>query len=265
MAAGCAGGDSSASQSDVPEKANSSEITADTTTAPESSEPEQTTTTKFTCTTAQWKEPQEYGKVIALTFDDGPNTTTTNEVLDVLEENGIVASFFVIGTNINEQTVPVMQRAAAMGCEINSHSMTHSYMNGMKEEEITAEIESVNKLIEDAVGSVPKFFRPPYIATSGRMYRLIDQTFISGYGCNDWDSKVDVKMRVEKTLEQAEDGAIILLHDAAGNYQTVEAIKQIIPELKAQGYEFVTVSELFHAKGVELNPDLMTIYSKVPQ
>ena len=243
LSTACSGSDSSSSSEP---NSNSSETTttpkAETTSAPE------TTTTPTTTTR---KDPSEYGKVIALSFDDGPNSSTTMDVLDVLEENDIVASFFLIGNNITDATAPSVKRAFDMGCEINSHSLTHSYMTTLKNEEIIAEIDETASRIVNITGVEPKFFRPPYISASQRMYDIIDMPFIAGFGCNDWDAKVTVEQRVEKTLEQARDGAIILLHDAEGNFQTVEAIKQIIPALKEQGYEFVTVSDLFYAKGIE--------------
>lgn len=263
----CAAGGSSTESTpteSTSENTTAAQSTAETTT-PVNTEAQEVTTTQFTYTTEEWKAPEEYGKVIALTFDDGPNTTTTNEVLDVLEEFDVKASFFVIGTNISEETVPIMQRAVSQGCEINSHSMTHDYMNSMTEEEILADTEQVNQLIKDAIGTEPKFFRPPYIATSGKMFRLIEMPFIAGYGCDDWDPAVDVDTRVQKTLEQSRDGAIILLHDAKGNSQTVEALRQIIPALQEQGYEFVTVSELFYAKGIQYVPGLKKTFSAVPQ
>lgn len=246
------------SKEEVDTTTTTAEKEAVTTTTPE------VTKEPFTYTTAPLKPVEEYGKVIALTFDDGPNTSTTNEVLDVLEEYGIVASFFVIGNNINDSTVPVMQRAVTMGCEINSHSMTHSYLSRMSEEEILDEIESVNKLIVDAVGTEPKYFRAPYLSTSKTMFDLIEVPFIAGFGCDDWDPDVDVETRVQKTLEQCKDGAIILLHDAQGNYQTVEALRQIIPQLLDEGYEFVTVSELFYAQEFTFKKGMTTQFSSVP-
>ncbi len=236
-----------------------------TTTAPVSSEPEETTTTSFTFTEPELREPSEYGKVIALTFDDGPNTSTTVQVLDLLEEYDARASFFLIGNNITEPTHEVMKRMVTMGCEINSHSLTHSYMNAMSAEEITAEMDATAKLIKDVIGIEPKFFRPPYIAVNPKMYDTIDIPFINGYGCNDWDSKVTTEQRVEKVLEQAKDGAIILLHDSQGNTQTVEALKEIIPALQAEGYELVTLTELFHAKGVDPSVAEYTIFSFAEQ
>ena len=209
------------------------------------------------------EKAEDYGKVIALTFDDGPNTSTTTEVLDVLEQYGVRATFFLIGDNITEQSSENIKRAYQMGCEIANHSKTHSYMNKMSEEDIKAEIEFTNDKIKEVIGITPKFFRPPYIAVNKTMYDSIDLTFICGYGCDDYDAKVNADYRYEKTIEQACDGAVILLHDSAGNFQTVQALERIIPELLDQGYEFVTCSELFFAKGVPVDPDDTNMYSLV--
>ncbi len=212
------------------------------------------------------KEAAEYGKVIALTFDDGPNTTCTPYVLDLLEKYNARASFFVIGNNINEESAQVMKRAYDMGNEINNHSRTHSYMNKMTAEEIKAEVEYTDELVEKYTGEKPRFFRPPYIAVNQTMFDSIDLPFINGKGCNDWDDKVSVEKRVEKVLEQAEDGAIILLHDADMNFQTVQALETIIPELQKQGYELVTLTELFFAKGITpVSDSTPKIYSNCMQ
>lgn len=202
-------------------------------------------------------------KYIALTFDDGPNTTTTNEVLDVLEQYGIKGSFFLIGNNINAESEKSVKRAYDMGCDIGNHSKSHPYMNEMSVDEIKAEIEYVDNYILEITGEKPKFFRPPYIAINNTMFDTIDLTFISGFGCNDWDDKVTAERRAKVIIRQAQDGGIILLHDAQGNSKTVEALHTIIPELQAQGYEFVTLTELFELKGVALTPDDGNLYSFV--
>jgi len=151
-----------------------------------------------------------------------------------------------------------------MGCEIDNHSKTHGYMNQMTPEEIIAEVQYVSDKVEEITGEPTKFFRPPYIATNADMYSNIDMPFICGIGCNDWDTKVTVQQRIDKTLEQIQDGAIILLHDAQGNAQTVEALDTIIPTLLDEGYQFVTVSELFEARGVPITTDDTTLYTIVP-
>ncbi|MBR1422927.1 MAG: polysaccharide deacetylase family protein [Ruminococcus sp.] len=224
------------------------------------SKQENSESTEPTVTKRQYKNPEEYGKVIALTFDDGPSSATPL-VLDKLEEYGAVGTFFLIGDNITDDKTDIVKRAYEMGCEIANHSKTHSYMSKMTEDEMKQEIDYTTDKIVEIIGEEPKFFRPPYIDVNQQMYDTIDLTFICGYGCNDYDAKVEIEERVEKTLAQAKDGAIILLHDAEGNIKTVAALDKIIPELQSQGYELVTVDELFHTKGI--TPDGNSMYSEV--
>lgn len=213
--------------------------------------------------TSEDTEMSEEVKYIALTFDDGPNTTTTNEVLDKLEKHGVIASFFLIGNNINDESAKAVKRAYDMGCEINNHSRTHSNMTELTAEEIQEEYKYVDDKVFEITGEHTKFFRPPYIAVHQIMFDNIDVPFIAGIGAQDWEDRITADMRARMILKQAKDGDIILLHDMEGNSATVEALDTIIPELKAQGYKFVTVSELFKAKGIE--PDMEKVYTNVTQ
>ena len=247
-------------------------------TAETSSETAEQTSVQTTASSAEAKEETTVtrperptftkdDKVIALTFDDGPNLTTTTAVINKLEEYNIVASFFLVGDNItgneNEGSAKVAKRAYDMGCEINSHSKTHSNMTEMSPEDIKAEMDYTSDKIFEITGERPHFFRPPYIAVNDVMFESIDLPFIAGYGANDWEDSVSADERAEKVLAQAKDGAIILLHDMQGNSKTVEALDTIIPALKDEGYNFVTVSELFAAKGVE--PQDNIVYSFAEQ
>lgn len=188
-------------------------------------------------------------KSIALTFDDGPSDVTS-QILDVIEKYNVPASFFVCGNNVTPERFGTMRRAVGLGCEIHNHSRTHSDMTGMSPEEIRAEIDFTSDMVEKAVGKSPRFFRPPYIAVNRQMHEAIDLTFICGLGAEDWLEEVSAEERYNRIISQAEDGLIILLHDAEGNVKTVEAVDMIIPELKRQKYEFVTVSRLFERKKI---------------
>ena len=226
------------------------------------------TSTTQTTTTTEQQNPEEVPmeeKLIALTFDDGPNTTTTPQVLDVLEKYDITASFFLIGNNITDASAEVVKRAYDMGCEIHNHSKSHPYMNEMSVDEIIAEFQYTDNKVFEITGEHTGFFRPPYIAVNQDMLDNIDVPFIAGIGCNDWDPKVPADRRAKMILKQAKDGDIILLHDAEGNDLTVEALDTIIPELKAQGYRFVTVTELFNEKGIEISADDTKVYTNVLQ
>ena len=188
--------------------------------------------------------------IIALTFDDGPNTAITPEVLDTLEENGAVGTFFLIARNITPESAEVVRRAKAMGCDIENHSLTHGFMDRMTEEQIRAEVQACTDKITEITGEAPRFFRPPYIAVNRLMYDIIDLTFICGVGCEDWVPTVTAQERIDRVLAAAEDGQIVLLHDMEGNRNTADALKIIVPELKKRGFRFVTCAQLFAEKGV---------------
>lgn len=197
----------------------------------------------------------------ALTFDDGPNTLITPQVLDILEENGITASFFLIGRNITPESARVARRAWEMGCEINNHSVNHGFMDRMTEEEIRREIDGCTEKIVEITGQKPAFFRPPFIAVNQTLYDAVDLTFICGVGCRDWEPPVTARERIDTLLSTVKDGDIILLHDMPGNTATVEAIRVVIPEWKKRGFRFVTCGQLFKEAGV--TPVRGRLYSNV--
>jgi len=200
---------------------------------------------------------------IALTFDDGPNTSITPQVLDLLEAHGIVGTFFLIADNITPESAQMVQRAQSIGCDIENHSVTHGFMNKMSAEEIRREISECTRKIFELTGRTPKFFRPPFIAVNQQLFDEVDLTFICGSGCEDWVPAVSAEERTRRTLENARDGEIILLHDMLSNVNTVEALKSIIPALKDRGFTFHTVEDLFTVCGV--TPVRNRLYSNVFQ
>ena len=201
--------------------------------------------------------------IIALTFDDGPNTVITPQVLDILKENGAVGTFFLIAQNITPESAEVVRRAVAQGCDIENHSLTHGFMDKMTAEEIRAEVKACTEQIVAITGREPQFFRPPFIAVNQTMYDNIGYTFICGAGCEDWVPAVSAEERAERVLANAEDGQIVLLHDMQWNVNTVEALKTIVPELKKRGYRFVTCAQLFAEAGIK--PVHGRLYSNVYQ
>ena len=206
--------------------------------------------------------PKEPAKYLALAFDDGPNMTTESKMLDILEKHKVPATFFLIGSNINDESAENMKRAVKMGCELGNHSFTHPMMSRMDEEQVKEEVEATSEMIEKITGQKPKFFRPPYINVKPDMYDWIDLTFICGKGCEDWVATVGKEARREGIIANAEPGAIYLLHDFEGNEATVEALDEAIPVLKEQGYTFVTLSQLFEKQ--KCTPDGHTMYTVVP-
>ena len=201
------------------------------------------------------KDNKNDKKLVALTFDDGPNLDITPQILDILEEKEVVASFFLIGKYMTEDTKPVMERQLELGCEIANHSWNHNSMSAYTAEENIDEITRTSEVIEEMVGVTPKFFRPPFISISPTMYESIDLPFINGINCEDWSATVTAEQRVEKILSNVKDGDIVLLHDFSGNKNTVDALGDIIDGLIADGYALVTVSKLFELKGVDPNQE----------
>lgn len=201
--------------------------------------------------------------VIALTFDDGPNTNTTVKVLEKLEKYDIVATFFVIGININENSGEIMKQAVDMGCEIGNHSNTHANLSKLTFDEVMEELNTTADLVKKYTGKTPKVFRPPFIAINQEMYDKIEMPVIAGIGAEDWKPEINAEKRAEMIISQVKDGTFILLHDMNGNQQTVDALDIIIPTLLDQGYQFATVSELFAVKKV--TPQKNVLYGNVLQ
>ena len=200
-------------------------------------------------------------KQMALTFDDGPTPGITDQVLDLLEQEGVRASFFLIGQQVTPETEYLVKREAAMGCSIENHTFTHQDMTKLTKEEIKEEIEKTSSIIRRLAGEEPQFFRPPYLLTDEKVYEAVDMTFISGRGCQDWVPEVTAEERCRRILDAAGDGVMILVHDQPGNVNTVEALKVVIPELKKRGYELVNIRELYENAGVK--PERNRMYACV--
>ena len=209
------------------------------------------------CTNRDGKSPgagQAPGaKLCALTFDDGPDPVKTGLVLDRLEKYGIVASFFVVGQRLDESTAATVKRAVAMGCSIENHSWNYDSLTGKSEDEIRKLADDTTKAIKKYSGKKPAFFRPPNLALSAPLFKAVDLPFAGGVVGNDWKGQgTNAENRARRVLAGMRDGAIILLHDVQPDpHPTPEALDILIPELKAQGYEFVTVRELFRRKGIK--------------
>lgn len=187
-------------------------------------------------------------KVIALTFDDGPNPVKTPELLDVLEENDVVATFFVVG-NLVEQYPDVVKRAYENGNEIGTHSYNHptESWTSLSADERLAQYAQANDAIEAATGLRALIDRPVGGGMEEEMAEEIGrEQIIWSVDPEDWKYK-DADTIYEHVMNGwnggvVQDGAVILSHEI---YQsTVDAYARIIPELKAQGYKFVTVTQM---------------------
>ncbi len=220
----------------------------------------------FSCKSTDVAQDASNGepKLVALTFDDGPNEEMTALVLEKLEKYGVVASFYLVGQQVNEYTQPILERMVAMGCELNNHSWGWESLDSKSQEEIQESVSKTTEAIKKYAGVEPKFFRPPNLASSEDMFKYVGLPFTSGVLAMDWAGcGTDAEDRANNVLNSVRDGAIILMHDVQPYpHPTPEALDIIIPELLEQGYEFVTVSELFARKGIEPDPteEYMWVY-----
>lgn len=215
-------------------------------------------------TTAATQQTVVPDKLIALTFDDGPNNDLMPQFLDLLAQYNVKATFFVIGSRVPSYKA-VVKRAYDEGHEIGNHSYSHIDLSTLPKDDIEAEVEKCQVEVELVTGERPAFFRPPFLRTSELMDEVIDLPYASGYSIDDGTEGTIADDRYYKTVTKAHDGAIMLLHCASHADETLEALERIIPELIAKGYEFVTVSELFERTGVTPETGVMYRSNEAPQ
>jgi peptidoglycan-N-acetylglucosamine deacetylase len=187
-------------------------------------------------------------KTIALTFDDGPWPGSTKAILKILQQNGVVATFFEIGRQAR-QMPSLSKQVADAGMEMGNHSETHPLNLGrLSAAGVANEITRAQSDITRASGKAPKFFRPPGGNTTSAMYPVLSKLDL---GWVQWDIDTDDWKRpsagniVSRVMRNVRPGAVVLMHDGGGDRShTVQALPTIIKKLKAMGYVFVTVDAL---------------------
>lgn len=191
-------------------------------------------------------------KIVALTFDDGPYPPYTGQILDILREYQVPATFFLIGKNA-EKHPDLVRRMVAEGHQLGNHTYNHIDLLKADRREIADEVERCNKIIRDITGAGAQIVRPPHgfrdsvvvEVMAERGLKVVEWSVMS----RDWTNP-GVEAIVSRTVSKVKSGAVILLHDGDGvaasapRAQTVAATREIIRELTAQGYKFVTVSEI---------------------
>lgn len=196
-------------------------------------------------------------KVVALTFDDGPYPPYTEQILDILKENNIPATFFVIGKNA-EKHPELIERIAAEGHQLGNHTYNHVDLLKDDREKIAFEVDRTNKVVSAIIGTAPHVVRPPHgfrdavvmEMMTERNLKVVEWSIMS----RDWNNP-GVDAIVSRTVSKVKNGSIILLHDGDGidskksRMETVEATRLIIHELLAKGYKFVTVDEILARTG----------------
>ena len=197
--------------------------------------------------------------MLAITFDDGP-TEYTAQLLDIFAEHGVKGTFFLVGNRISSHE-DVVKRMADEGHEICGHSWDHSDLTTLTGKKLTKQFTSTRKRIRDVAGVEISIMRPPYGAYNKYTKRAARS---SGFSLVLWSiDTLDWKLQdadkvYDSIMEQVQDGAILLCHDT--HLTTVEAMERVIPELLAQGYQLVTVTELLTSRGRQLKSG--GVYSK---
>ena len=184
-------------------------------------------------------------KVVALTFDDGPNPATTNQALDTLSKYGIKATFFVLGKNVsgNEE---ILKRMKADGHVIGNHSWSHPVLSKLSLDEAKKQITDTEDALTKVLGSSSKLMRPPYGAITDDIRNSLDLSFIMwDVDSLDWKNKNEAAILTEIQRE-VKNGSIILMHDI--HAETVNALPKVIDYLKGQGYDFVTIPDLLDTR-----------------
>lgn len=190
--------------------------------------------------------------LIALTFDDGPGQYT-DKLLDCLEENNAHATFFMLGQNV-ENYQDEVKRMLEIGCELGNHSWDHLNMFELSIDDVVSNFGKADQAILDACGQEATVVRAPYGNCNDEIISAVGKPFFMwSIDSRDWDLKdADLDYNAVMNDEGLEDGAVILMHDI--HEPSVEAALRLIPDLIAQGYKLVTVSEMAEAKNVTLQP-----------
>ncbi|MBD2481305.1 polysaccharide deacetylase family protein [Planktothrix sp. FACHB-1365] len=189
--------------------------------------------------------PRNQEKVIALTFDDGPWLDTL-KVLVVLQQFDIKATFFILGRNLVLYP-EIIQQVVQGGHAVGNHTWTHPYVK-MESQQAKSEIENTAAKLQLMTGLKTRLFRPPggILDNGTAEYARSKNYAIIMWSIDTKDyQQASAEILAERVLNQARPGDIVLMHDGGGNrFQTIEALKMIIPELQKRGYRFVTVPEL---------------------
>ena len=192
--------------------------------------------------------------MIALTFDDGPvgtaDSASSIRIQNALAAAGQHATFFYWGNHINSGNEAEIKRAFDMGFEIGNHTFSHPDLTTLSAEKIMEEVAKSAEKLTAITGLEHFLVRPPYLATNATVKAAVREPMINcSIDSKDWAGATAEEM-IETISTKKQDGAIVLLHETYD--ATADAMEVLIPQLVAEGWQIVSVSELFKAKGLEL-------------
>lgn len=190
-------------------------------------------------------------KLVALTFDDGPTLRYTPDILKILKENEVPATFFLVGKQV-EKHPRLAREIVAAGYEVGNHTYTHTHLEYLSYTAVLKEIKKTDQIFKHFLGiEEPIFFRPPRKKVNVQVIYAQEQTqkvmalwTVCGENRNvstPWALK-------ERVIKNAPDGGVILLHDGGQDFNRVNSVKAlplIIQEYKEKGYKFVTLSQYY--------------------
>lgn len=186
--------------------------------------------------------------MVAFTFDDGPSIYT-KDFVNTLNEYGFKATFFELGNRI-KYNQGVVEYLLNNGMEVASHSYSHKNLNILGDKEIDSEVNSTSIIFNEITKESIKLFRPPYGNLEKNILDRINYPIIMwDIDSYDWLYK-DEEIVYKNIINNIKDGSIVLMHDVY--ITSLEALKKVLPELKAMGYTVTTVSELASSKGYTL-------------
>jgi cellulose synthase/poly-beta-1,6-N-acetylglucosamine synthase-like glycosyltransferase/spore germination protein YaaH/peptidoglycan/xylan/chitin deacetylase (PgdA/CDA1 family) len=204
-------------------------------------------------------------KVIALSFDDGPDSKYTPRVLDILSRYHVPATFFVIGVNA-ERNIDLIKREYREGHEIGNHTYSHPNIALVGDYRTALELSATQRIVENATGHSTTLFRPPYNADSEPQtpneIKPIERAQHYGYitvaesiDPRDWQTPTTATAILDEVKAEEANGHIILLHDAGGNREaTIEALPRIIEYFQSKGYRFIRAGDLIGKTPAEVMP-----------
>lgn len=198
-------------------------------------------------------------KLLAITFDDGPNYKVTNGLLDELEKRNARVSFFLVGDRAEKQG-ELVKKMYDKGHSIGSHSYDHKRLTKLKDEQLDIEINTTNQILKDIIGEDIKYLRPPYGSYDKNLLNKINMSFILwNVDTEDWQSR-DTQKVCDSIVSHAQDGNIILLHDL---YQTsVDGALCAIDILEKEDFAFVSLDEMVEYKNIDIKTNTAYRYFK---
>lgn len=191
-------------------------------------------------------------RLVALTFDDGPNEPWTSRLLDVLQRHGVHATFFLVGRHV-EQFPDTVRRMVSEGHTIGNHSYSHVFGKYLADPRFEEEIERTQITIKRVVGITPRWFRSPWLFRQPALINNLQThglTAVSGdFGSEREIFQPSAVSMAQRAVHKTKPGTILIFHDGNGakgghRQQTVEAIDRLIPMLQSAGYRFVAVDSL---------------------